>query len=231
MKNLLILAGTVLASFSFIFCAQPGNPGQEPYSSAVKVSQSEWDNLTAEYKSANENLTLGGILNKTDLETMLSKLDVGCRLVQFRFITDTTYHQTSVAFSGGEPAKDVPCIRNGGSEDAFCPIACDLRSTASPSAVLLSFEDFKELSALYHRKNPEVSTLGGNIDKAALLAIIGSIPKEETNINFRFCKDPRYNKISVIFMGGSEGQPTGEILYLRNGESTESFCPTNCGLE
>lgn len=230
MKNLLLITSFILATYSSLFCGVPMNPpptGDEPtYTSAVNVSQGEWDTLTTAYKSAHETGIWGGNLNKTQLEAWLGRFTQSSKLVYFRFITEPSSRKTTVEFSAGKNITNIPCIRNGANPLAYCPTACNLVSEACPGLIEMPFLTYAQLGNTYKGINP-ANTLGGNIDKSALLAIINSLPEETTTVAFRFCTDPVYNQTSIIFTGGGIGQPPQEILYLRNGRA-DSFCPTNC---
>lgn len=237
MKNLLLIASLFLAAYSTVYSGEPVKPGQTSivstnggYISAVKVSQTDWTILTDLYKAEHEKGTWGGNLNKTDLKNWLSHLPQSCTVVYFRFFADTIYNKTGVGFSGGKMDENAKCIRNGGSELAFCPTACNLRSEACPKVIEISYQTYNLLSSRYKGISP-YATLGGNIEKSALLNIINSLPDTINIIAFNFCTDPNYDQTSIIFTGGTVGQNGDHILYLRNGAMTDNFCPTNCNMD
>jgi hypothetical protein len=103
---------------------------------------------------------------------------------------------------------------------------CD-NSNAPNVTMSLTSDEFNALTSAYSTSHAG-ETLGGNIDKSALLAICNSLSVESTVVYFRFCKEVTSGKTSVMFAGGNIGQPDGTNLYYRNSGSEEAFCPAYC---
>ncbi len=195
---------------------------------SIHVNQSDFDALTAAFQSKYPKATFGGSVGKQDLQNLIQSMPAGSKFVNFHFCTDPTFNKTSVAFMGAktaeEPVSEIVCLRNGNNETAFCPTACDMASPSNNTTVSITYADYESLAATYQSNFPK-RTQGGNIDKEALQEIINSLPAEVGQINFRFCTDDSVNKTSIIFVGGTAN---GSVLYIRNGGSADSFCPTNC---
>lgn len=235
MKKLLTILA--LGPVLFSFTRQQGElkplhtlASQATYRAAVRVTQSEFDQLTAEFRTANSENTLGGMIGKMELKNMIASMPSSDVFVNFRFATDATTGRVSVMFMGGkswyEGKRKIDCLRNGGSAGAFCPSICDLNATESRVTVDIDYNTYNDLSAAYQRANP-TQTWGGNIDKSAMLDLINSMPESASNIAFRFCKDGTFGKMAVIFAGGKQGI---ETFYIRNGVTAEAFCPSMCSV-
>lgn len=236
MKKLLILfcAGSILFAFT--------QPNRKPnhnqsvkadYRAAVRITQLEFDKLVADYQSSASEKTLGGMINKKDLNNMILSMPSADSYVNFRFATDDATGLVSLMLMGGkswyEGSGKIDCLRNGGSAEAFCPSICDLSGTESVVTLDLDYNTFKLMADAYKTANPS-KTWGGNIDKSALIDLLNSLPGSTSNVVFRFCKDPAFGQTSVIFLGGKVNQPEGSVFYIRNGVTADAFCPSMCSV-
>lgn len=204
---------------------------KETYLSALLVSETEMQSLTREFETKAPNSTWGGSFQKRDLQELISAMPSGAKFVNFRFGKDTsgaTSLMVSSIAASDQAQSEYPCLRNGGSESAYCPTACNLEDLTTPAgAILLTYEDYLQMSEAYKAEH-EAETIGGNIDKGALQEVLNSIPAGVNRVYFRFCYDRATKHTSVLFIGGKtgvKGQPT--VIY-RNGKDAKSFCPTNC---
>ena len=122
--------------------------------------------------------------------------------------------------------RNTQYLRNSGAE-GFCPTNCELQSNAANVSLSLTASVYGTLADAYASANPG-ATHGGRIDKGAVLEIINSLPTEAANVAFRFCTDAESGKTSVIFVGGTAGQPGGATLFYRNGGNADAYCPEKC---
>lgn len=229
MKNLLFFTVITLSILMYSFKSRivsPIRPAAE-FVSAVLVTQEQFDTLTAQFSRDFSSYTQGGMLNKDSLKAILDAMPKDSNLVNFVFGTDTSFNKTSLLIRGCAPQDtSIPmqCIRNGNMEEAFCPLFCTISNSYYNTTVPLNHQIYIEYYNTYRADHPRM-TYGGNIDRDALLEIVNSIPSENPNLFFRFCNDPKYNKWSIIFIGGDVN---GSILYYRNGLNENSFCPDIC---
>ncbi len=229
--------GTWIIAASFSDSAVKRNAPQmhvsavEEYTHAIAVSSSEFSQLTGNYSNSNPGKTHGGCIGKAELQELINSMPTGSSSVKIRFCTDPSSSQTSLIFVGDkqwwEGASKIMYRRNGGSADAFCPTNCNDGNSVTNVSKSMTGADYTALTAAYATANTG-KTLGGQIDKSALQALINSLPGNATALYFRFCTDANYNKTSVIFVGGNVNQTGGEKLMLRNGKSALAYCPENC---
>ncbi|MBL7812870.1 MAG: hypothetical protein JNL57_11650 [Bacteroidetes bacterium] len=231
MKTLPIIAaiGLTLTSFRFTDNLLPSGTisksSTNAYTAAVKVTKAEFDALTADYASSSGS-TLGGMMGKSELKNFISSIPGSQDFVRFRFCTDPTYSKTSLMLKGDHTLlRNTQYMRNGGSDESFCPTMCSLESTATKVSIDINASAYETLSTAYSEANAG-KTLGGKIEKSALLEIVNSLPVSATTVAFRFCTVG--GNTCVIFAGGNVGQEGGSQLFYRNGGSPDSFCPTMC---
>lgn len=227
----LLFAGTLFFSFVYVNPTKEKLKSINSYVGAVMVSESEFNILTQSYQSNNANTTHGGQVNKALLLALINSMPSSKTYVNFNFYMDPVFNKTSLMIMGAKTSlqgeSNILCLRNGGSASSFCPTVCELNSNAANVTLSINYNSYKTLSNQYKMNNME-ATLGGNIEKGALLEIINSLPMSAQNVAFRFCNDETFNKTSVIFIGGSENRSPGNSLYYRNGNLATSFCPTVC---
>ena len=231
MKTLPIIAAfsLSLASFRFAGNQQPESTtvrnSTNAYTAAVKVTKAEFDALTADFASSSGS-TLGGLIGKSELKNFIGSIPGSQDFVRFRFCTDPTYSKTSLMLKGDHTLlRNTQYMRNGGSDESFCPTMCSLESTATKVSLDINASAYESLSSAYSAANTG-KTLGGKIEKSALLEIVNSLPMTTTTVAFRFCTVG--GNTCVIFAGGNVGQEGGSQLFYRNGGSPDSFCPTMC---
>lgn len=192
------------------------------YSCAVAISSSELAQLTDSYNKLNPGATLGGKIGKSELLELVQSIPDRKDYVHFRFGIDPQFNQISLMFKGDKTLfqneSNILYRRNGASLSAYCPTSCDLENAIGVT-LNSNTNEYNNLGNVYQQKFPG-KTLGGNIDKSAIMAIINSLPSGTNVVNFRFCKDPQNGNTSVIFIG--------ENLFLRNGGSSAAYCPTSC---
>lgn len=233
MKNklLLFLSLCALLSIAKSGSVPPAQITETAYESALQINFSEFETLTAAFHAAHSESTFGGLVSKSALWNVVNSMPSSAQYINFRFCTDGS--NISLMLMGGkswyEGTKKIPCIRNGGSEESFCPINCELNSTAQNITLQLPYSEYLERSEAYSAQNSG-GTFGGNLDKEAMRAILKSLPESEINVAFRFCVDPVFHKLSVIFVGGTFNQPENKQLFIRNGKDEFSFCPAVCGV-
>lgn len=233
MKTLLIIAGSTLALCSFRAPVKLNQGTMQAarlstWNSALKVDQSEFETLTSAYANDHASATLGGQIGKAELKSFINSIPNSQDYIRFRFCTDPMYRKISLMMKGDNSLfRNTQYMRNGGSEDGFCPSICNLQSNASNVTLDISASAFETLAASFSSENPG-ATLGGRIDKDAVMEIINSLPAEAVNVAFRFCTDAATGKTSVIFVGGTVGQTGGAQLIYRNGGSADAFCPDIC---
>jgi len=192
------------------------------YSCAVSISSTELAQLTDSYNKLNPGATLGGKIGKSELLELVKSIPDRKDYVHFRFGIDPQFNQISLIFKGDKTLfqneTNILYKRNGASLSAYCPTSCDY-DNASGVTLNSNASEYNNLSTAYQQKFPG-KTIGGNMDKSAVIAIINSLPSGTNVVNFRFCKDPQSGNTSVIFIG--------ENLFLRNGGSAAAYCPTSC---
>lgn len=197
------------------------------WQSAVALTESEFSSLTSAYSESNNGTNLGGMLEKSELKSFINNIPGSQDFIRLRFYTDPELQKTGLMLRGDNTFfKNTQYMRNSGA-DGFCPNNCNGQAVSQNTSESISANLYQSLSDAYSAANPS-ATLGGRIDKAAVLEIINSLPAEATNVAFRFCTDASSGKTSVIFIGGSVGQTGGATLYYRNGGNAEAFCPDNC---
>ncbi len=229
MKNLLF-AATIMSSLLMMGFTKRSVQSPKPaaeYVSAVLVTQTEFDTLTAAFARDFPSYTQGGMINKDSLRAILDAMPKDSNLVNFVFGTDTAFNKTSLLIRGcahQDTTIPMKCLRNGNMEEAFCPAFCAISNSFYNTTIPLDHTIYLEYYNNYRLNNPRM-TFGGNIDRDALMEIINSIPSDNPNLFFRFCNDERYGKWSVIFIGGDVNN---SILYYRNGMNENSFCPNVC---
>lgn len=192
------------------------------YKLAVRITETQFNNLTAAYQVSSPTASLGGKIGKAELLELIDNMGSGKDYVHMRICSDNLYNSTSLMFAGEkgflQSASHSKYLRNGGSGDAFCPLRCEIQNSATVS-VALTQKQYDSLSAAFPG-----GPIGGDIDKAALQEICNSLPPASNTVSFRFCKDPSTQSISVIFVGGTAN---GQTLYLRNAGAA-AFCPNSC---
>lgn len=219
---------TFLASFNNPQLKSSKSQSSGQFLAAVLVTPDEFTQLTSEYNPDNAGSTKGGMIGKTELLNFVNFIPNSQDFVRFRFAVDATSGKTTLMLRGDKSLlKNTQYIRNGGSPEAFCPLMCDAPTSATKITMTITAEDFNNQSAAYE-KSYAASTQGGRIDKAALVAIVNSLPTEAKAVKFRFCTDEATGKTSVIFCGGNVGQMDNTTLYYRNGLNADAFCPLMC---
>jgi Ca2+-binding EF-hand superfamily protein len=236
MKKTIIYSFLVIGLIGVLSFRSASNAPATAYSvqgtmrEAVKITQEEFNSLTNTFNNSKLSPTLGGAISKTELTELINSMPNAADFVRLRFCTDATYYKTSLILVGDkhwyEGSGAIVYKRNGGSDEAFCPMKCDEPAAMSTITVSLTNEEFNSLTSAYQAANP-MATLGGRIDKSALSEIVTSLGTA-SSVRFMFCTDPTYNKTSVIFIGGATGQPGGANLMYRNGVDADAFCPTKC---
>lgn len=231
MKTLLLIsvafAGLAFRMPETVISPQTNCAKASTWRAAVQISQAEFDNLTTAYAESHSGANLGGIIGKAELQKFIENIPNSQDFIRFRFCTDPVYQKTSLMMRGDHTLlRNTQYLRNSGVE-GFCPTNCELQSNAGNVSLSISSTVYETLADAYASANPG-GTYGGRIDKAAVLEIINSLPSSATNVAFRFCSDGESGKTSVIFVGGSAGQPGGANLFYRNGGNAEAYCPEMC---
>lgn len=108
---------------------------------------------------------------------------------------------------------NIVCLRNGGSSSSFCPTVFELNSNAQNITLSINYNTYYALFKRYKINNMN-GTLGGSTEKVALLKVINSLPSSAQNVAFGFCTDAVFQKISVIFVGGSENRGFLFLCFL-----------------
>lgn len=222
-KKFLFMVGVVcLFSFKSIPLTQNYTLSVSGYGASITLTAAEVTALTDAYSKLNPGATLGGKIGKSELLDLVNSIPDKKDYVHFRFGIDPQFNSISLMFCGDKTIfqneSNVLYKRNGASASAYCPTSCDLEN-ANGVTVNSNSTEYKSLNAVYEQKYPG-KTLGGNIDKSAVLNIINSLPPATNVVNFRFCKDAQTGNTSVIFIG--------ENLFIRNGGSSAAYCPTSC---
>lgn len=222
-KKFLFIIGVVfLFSFKSIPFAENHALSVSGYSASITLTSAEVTDLTDVYSKLNPGATLGGKIGKSELLELVNSIPDRKDYVHFRFGIDPQFNSITLMFCGDKTLlqneSNVLYKRNGMSASAYCPTSCDLEN-ANGVTVNSNSTEYKSLNLVYAQKYPG-KTLGGNIDKSAILSIINSLPSSTNVVNFKFCKDPQTGNISVIFIG--------ENLFIRNGGSSAAYCPTSC---
>lgn len=191
---------------------------------AIKLNNSTFGSLTQDYSNSNPGAILGGAIGKSDLQNLINRMSSGQVFVELRFCTVNDKVTLCLKGRNGFLSSDAH-MRSGASEDAYCPNQCGLNTNLNSVSMEITKSDYNTLTGAYTGE-----TKGGKIEKSALQAIINSLPTSATSIPFRFCTDNSTGsaKVSIIFVGGTEGQQGGEQLFYRNGGTDAAFCPTIC---
>jgi len=224
MKKKLLFSLFILCLFAFKYSdvSKQSPEANSGYSATVVLSATEARELAETYSKANGGSTLGGKIGRSELLQLIQSIPDSKNFVHFRFGIDPQFNQVSLMLSGDktlfENQSQIEYYRNGSSLSAYCPTTCDLEN-ATGVTVSSNLNEYNTLSKSYQLKYPG-KTIGGNIDKSAILNIINTLPPATNVVNFRFCKDEQSGHTSVIFMG--------ENLFIRNGGSSAAYCPTSC---
>lgn len=226
-----LFIGTLFFSFIKTSPVKKNIHNSITYSSAVLVSESEFTSLTQTYQAVSENTTHGGQVSKALLLNLINSMPSSKFYVNFNFYMDPTFSKVSLMMMGSKTKfqgeSNIICLRNGGSSGSFCPTVCELNSSEQNITLSINYNTYYTLFEQY-KINHMNGTLGGSIEKMALLEVINSLPSSAQNVAFRFCTDDVFQKTSVIFVGGSENRGDNDNLYYRNGNVATSFCPTVC---
>lgn len=191
----------------------------------VQLNPTEFDSLTNQYSKQNPSQTWGGRISKSELQKVINSAGEQSSTISFYFSANNE-GRTSTMFIGGIENNSQFIIQNAGSSYSFCPTKCAMQSSSTNVTQTITTEQFQNQKLAYQSAHPG-ATLGGNFSKSAMQAIISSL-SNFSNVNFRYITDSKFGKTSLVLIGGSSGQPNGETLILRNGNSDEAFCPTHC---
>ena len=202
--------------------------GQEYKTASTLDKQAYWEAIKAfedNFPSANR----GGSIGKKELQDLLNNTKNKKGLISFKFYKEPQFGQLGILIRGTNltPQEDSKACHLKTGFTHHSGRADSQYIFVEPTIEWINEDTFKLLVNTYQQDHFG-KTLGGNIDVAALLNIIESIPSKSETINFSFGFDPSSENVFLIFEGGNYGKNDGTILRLRNGPNPKAYCPDNC---
>lgn len=203
------------------------NSAATSWENTLTISEETFNSLSNTYQPFDQKQTKGGAIAKSDILAIITDMPSAKSIITMRFCTDPGTGFISLILKGDRtsPFNGVEYRRNTGSSDAFCPVNCNMPSNLNNVSAEIHKADYDQLTSAFSTQYSE-KTMGGRINKDAMLALVNSLPETQNVVHFRFCTDA--GKTSVMFMGGTLGQPENKKLCLRNGGSEAAFCPSIC---
>lgn len=218
----------VLLAVTFMIpsCSSSGHYSTTMDEEEYRTMINDYESDVRELRITDENL--GGQLSKKEMSELFSRCNPDTRAVHFTFGIDSDKGITTLMFRFRSVADDGTFtdyfLRNGGSDDAYCPAVCDITDAPSVS-MSISATEFERLKNNFEDAYPG-HTLGGCFDYEMLKEFLDEVPSDKINIGFRFITDRETGNRSVVLAGAVD--ETGQNWYLRNGGSYASYCPINC---
>lgn len=223
-------AGWLLVMLTMIFlvpsCSRSGHYATTMDEEEYRTMINDYEADVRELRTPDE--TLGGQLSKKEMRELFSRCTPETPAVHFTFGIDPANGKTTLMFRFRSVADDGTTkdyfLRNGGSEDSYCPAVCDINDAGSVS-LSVSPAEFENMKNKFVETYPG-RTEGGCFDYDILKEFLEGVPSANVNIGFRFVTDRESGNRSVVLAGAIDD--SGQNWYLRNGGSDASYCPINC---